>query len=83
MKNFLLVLLVWLFACNYEREIQATMRVLTLKSMEPIYRYNEEYGCKLTWWDDYNNIEIVSFSYPPDYCDNYIIGVKYRLLIQR
>lgn len=82
MKPFLL--LVILFGCStVERGVQVQMVIVEIKSMEPYYRNGEEAGCKIDWWDDLNNVLYTSFSKAPEYCDNYLIGTKYRLLIHK
>ena len=85
MGKYLIIifLLSCLRSCAIERSIQVDMVIAEIIAMEPYYRNSEEAGCKITWRDTYNNVKYTSFSHAPEYCDNYIVGVRYRLLIHK
>ena len=64
-----------------EKTIQVESVIAEIKEMEPFFRNGQEAGCKITWFDTYNNVYYLSFD--RDYCDYFIIGVKYKILIRR
>lgn len=64
-----------------ERTIQVMTVIAEIRKMEPFYRDGVEAGCKITWHDTYNNVDYISMD--KSYCDNFILGAKYKLLIQR
>jgi hypothetical protein len=86
MKNlFILIMMICAAGCNrYEKTIYGEIGYGTLVGMQPIYREGKEAGCELTWKNvGKYNLTIVTHSFPPDYCDNYIIGVTYKLIIHK
>lgn len=64
-----------------EKTIQVESVIAEITEMEPFYRNGQEAGCKITWYDSYNNVSYLSFD--KDFCDHFIMGVKYRILIRR
>lgn len=83
MKTLLLTLVIFMTGCISppEKTIQVEAVIAEITHMEPFYRNGQEVGCKITWHDDYNNVDYLSLD--KDYCDYFLIGVKYRLLIRR
>jgi len=80
MKTFLLCLMLCVAGCFApEKSIQVQMLTVTLKAMEPYYRGGQEAGCKITWWDDYNNVEYTSFSHAPEYFIDGVLNRTYEL----
>ena len=82
MKMFLIVI-VFLFGCRYEKDIQVERAVVELDHMEVLYRNGNEVGCKLTFLDPKTGIPYTLFVYAPEYCDDFLLGVKYKILIRR
>ena len=83
MKILFIVIVLFLFSCRYEKEIQAEWAVVELDYMEPLYRQGIEAGCKLTFVDIKTGVPYTLFAHAPEYCDDFLIGVKYKILIRR
>lgn len=83
MKTFLLILIISMMGCISppEKTIQVESAIVEITEMEPFFRNGVEAGCKITWFDRYNNVYYLSFD--RDYCDYFIMGVKYKVLIRR
>jgi len=81
LKNLLIVIILFLFGCSYEREIQAQVVIVEIVHMEPDYKLGVEVGCKITWLDTKNGVRYMSFE--KDFCDDFLLGVKYKFLIKR
>jgi len=48
-----------------------------------VNRQGNEVGCKLTFTDPKTGIPYTLFVYAPEYCDDFLLGVKYKILIRR
>jgi len=84
LKNLLIVILIFVFfQCSYEKEIQGEWAVVELVSMQPFERNGIEAGCRLTYLDTHTGINYTVFAHAPEYCDDFLIGVKYKILIRR
>ena len=83
MKMFLLILVLYLFGCSTEKAVQVQMVTAECRKTSPILANGEIIGCKVEWWDDYNAVPYTSYSYQLKYCDVYIVGVKYTVLVRR
>ena len=84
MKMFLIVILIFVLSqCSYEKEIQGEWAVVELTGMEPFFRNGIEAGCRLTYHDAKTGVSYTVFAHAPEYCDDFLIGVKYRILLRR
>ena len=81
MKILMMILAMSFLGCSYEREIQAEVVIVEIVEMTPNYRMGVEVGCKVTWMDTKNGVRYYSFE--DNFCDDFLVGVKYKFLIKR
>ena len=83
MKILMMILAMSFLGCSYEKEIQVERAIVELEQLDVLYRQGVEVGCKLTFYDIRTKIPYTLFVYAPEYCDDYLLGVKYKILIRR
>ena len=84
MKTFLFLIVVVLAGCFVpEKSIEVRVAIVEIVKMQPVHRFERDDACKITWKDVTTNLEYESITKSGDYCDFYVVGARYQLLMQR
>jgi hypothetical protein len=84
MKICIAIIIFALWGCFVpEKVIEVRVAIVKIVKMEPVHRFEKDDGCKITWQDEITKLEYTSITKPGDYCDFYVVGARYQLLMQR
>lgn len=84
MKFIVAIIIVALWGCFVpEKVIEVRVAVVEIVKMEEVHRFEKDDACKITWRDVNTKLEYSSITKSGDYCDFYVVGARYQLLMQR